>query len=112
MLTLRGWVADALRLALSRDAERQQLKRFAYACALLISGLLGIGLLKVWTAGVLISFLGFGLFPVVTGIAKLRHHLYDIDVIINRTLVYGVLTGTLALVYFGSVMATHAFPAT
>jgi len=48
------------------------------------------------------------LIPLSLAIAMLRHHLYDIDLVINRTLVYGTLTGLLALVYFGGVTATQA----
>jgi hypothetical protein len=52
--------------------------------------------------------LSFMLIPLSIGVAVFRSHLFDIDVIINRTLVYGSLTATLALVYFGGVTATQA----
>jgi hypothetical protein len=48
--------------------------------------------------------LGLGTIPAATGIAILKYRLYEIDLLINRTLVYGSLTATLALVYVGSVV--------
>ena len=57
-----------------------------------------------WSLGVL----GFMVLPFATGIAILRYRLYDIDIVINRTLVYGTLSEMLALTYFGGVTATQA----
>jgi len=91
--------------------ERQQLKWFAYGAAVLMGSfffLQGAGeQVGEWTIFVLIVT-GLMVIPVSVGIAIMRYRLYDIDVLINRTLVYGTLTVMLALVYFGGVAATQA----
>ncbi len=97
-----------IRLVRARGEERQQLKWFAFAAALMIGGFSAAFLPRLPyllnEIGWFLGFLGFYLSPVAVGIAILRYRLYDIDVIINRTLVYGALTVSLALVYFGSVV--------
>jgi hypothetical protein len=55
-----------------------------------------------------LAVLGFAGVPVAIGFAVLKYRLYDIDVVINRTLVYGSLTLTLALIYFGGVATVQA----
>jgi len=52
-------------------------------------------------------WLTLAIVPLSLTIAVLRHRLYDIDILINRTLVYGSLTAMLAVVYFGGVAATQ-----
>jgi hypothetical protein len=51
-----------------------------------------------------VELLSFAGIPVAVGIAVLRYRLYDIDLIINRTLVYGSLTATLIALYFGGIV--------
>ena len=70
----------------------------------------GLDLGRVWfdRVGFALNVASIPAVPVSIGIAVLRHRLYDIDLIINRTLVYGPLTAALALMYFGSVTATQA----
>jgi hypothetical protein len=100
-----------VRFRRSRGVERQQIKWVAFAAVLFMS----------WA--VLEQFLSVRLPPIVDealfvvalqgmwvaiAVAILRYRLFDIDVIVNRTLVYGVLTAALALVYLGGVAASQA----
>ena len=87
--------------------ERQQIKWFATAATLLAAV---FSASFVASSGLMEDFvtLMFAGLPVAIGVAILRHRLYDIDVIINRALVYGSLTATLALVYIGSVVSLQA----
>jgi hypothetical protein len=92
--------------------ERQQIKWFASAAALTLVWIIVFGqaslrgLPEVIVA--LSTLLVIPSIPIATGIAILKYRLYDIDVIINRTLVYGSLTVMLALIYFGGVATTQA----
>ena len=62
---------------------------------------------------VLWMLIGLVVFPLAVSVAILRHQLYDIDLIIRRTLVYGVLTAALGLIYLGSVAVLQsALPVT
>jgi hypothetical protein len=107
-----------LRYRRSRGEERQQIKWIAFAASLIgslyVSAMIGsiaypqdiwfepgspLWLIFLEYA----ALLSFTLVPVAIGFAMLRYRLYDIDVVINRALVYGSLTITLALVYFGGV---------
>jgi hypothetical protein len=92
-----------LRFRRSRGEERQQLKWFVYA-GVLIVGALFVPLLVPGAASSVLQLLVMPSLPVAAGVAILKYRLYEIDAIINRTLVYGILTGTLALVYLGGVV--------
>jgi hypothetical protein len=110
-------VSIAVRYIRTTGEQRQQIKWFVFASALIAVGWAASQVAQDATSGNggplgvfslmlgIISLLGL---PAAVGIAILRHHLYDIDLVINRTIVYGLLTVALALVYFGSVTATHA----
>jgi signal transduction histidine kinase len=108
VIALIGAVASVIvRYRRSRGEERQQLKWFVYGAALLptipLSDLLpsspvidqvqGVGF------GLVVSFL-----PISAGIAILKYRLYDIDLVVNKTLVYGSLAGFITAVYVGMVV--------
>jgi len=108
---LAAVVSLFVRFRRARGDERQQIKWFASAAALTLVSTFVFeqvtnaegGLLRVIFAT--LSVLLIPSIPVATGIAILRYRLYDIDVLINRTLVYGGLTISLALVYVASVIS-------
>jgi len=95
----------------ARGIERQQIKWLLYASAIFFLGNflkntifspLGGVSWGLWVGYLLVALGGLG-GPIAIGIAILRYRLYEIDTLINRTLVYGSLTVVLALVYFGGV---------
>jgi hypothetical protein len=101
-----------VRFRRTRGHERQQIKWFASAAALTLVCISVFGQSTLRGLPGVIVALSFLLvipsIPIATGIAILRYRLYDIDLIINRTLVYGSLSASLALVYFGGVATTQA----
>jgi hypothetical protein len=97
----------------ARGIERQQIKWLLYASAIFFVGNvlkntvfspLGGVSWGLWVGYLLVAVGGLG-GPIAIGIAILRYRLYEIDTLINRTLVYGSLTGMLVAIYF-SVVAT------
>jgi hypothetical protein len=113
-----------LRFRRSRGEERQQIKWIAFAASFV-----GFGFVSAMASGLIVRafapeswgsantpplwfdilfsvvLVSFGGVPIAVGIAVLRYRLYDIDLLINRTLVYGSLTATLALIYVGAVVS-------
>ena len=111
LTTLAAVVALILRFRRSTGVEREQLKWLVYTAvliALLTPMMVLLGSRSVELAGILLSDFVYGLIigliPLAVGAAILRHRLYDIDVVVNRTLVYGALTLTLAGAYVGTVL--------
>jgi hypothetical protein len=95
----------------STPVERQQTKWFVAGLGLMVATLI-VATLPVSLSGGFIDdlvdrVLFFLLLPITIAIAILRYRLWDIDLIINRTLVYGSLTALLAFVYFGGVTLTQ-----
>lgn len=103
--------ASALRLRRARGLERLQLRAFAYAAAVVTAlGLLVVAVGVIGTAPGAVDALWIlfiaslsGL-PLASAVAILRYRLYDIDVLINRTLVYVSVSAALAAVYFGAIL--------
>jgi MFS family permease len=120
---LASAVSLVLRYRRSRGEERQQIKWIAFAASfvgIMFVSLMGISLIAAyfasesWGPGTeplwvrllfYLMVLSFGGVPISVGFAVLRYRLYDIDILINRTLVYGTVTATLVLIYVGCVVS-------
>ena len=113
-------VAQAYRYArVSNAAQRQQTKWVVFGVVVAVIGVLttiftmgpAVDLPPEEVSRKMLSMLLMDAFmlsiPISIGIAVLRSRLFDVDVVINRSLVYGALTATLALVYFGGVATTQ-----
>jgi hypothetical protein len=96
----------------ARGVERQQIKWLLYAGTIFFVGNflkntdfspLGEVSWGLWIGYLLVGIGGLG-GPIAIGIAILRYRLYEIDTLINRTLVYGALTAILAALYFGGIV--------
>jgi hypothetical protein len=118
-LTVLGALATAgaliLRLRRARGVERQQVKLLAAALVVYVAGIVAVAATAPHVPGVspspatnaafVFQALSGVLVAVAAGVAILRHHLFDIDLIIRRTLVYTLLTLTLGGAYFLCVIA-------
>jgi MFS family permease len=99
-----------VRFRRARDIERQQLKWFVYASLVVVAGFTLSSTLPTLIPGIselVLDLVVTGLalaWPVALGIAILRYRLYEIDRLINRTLVYALLTALLGGVYAGAVL--------
>jgi hypothetical protein len=107
VLALAALASVVVRFRSARGEERQQLKWFTFVVAAELVLLPGLGSVAEQVApevGVLVVFpASISLIPLAIGLAVLRYRLYDIDRIINRTLVYGLLTVLLGATYTVSV---------
>jgi len=113
---LAGVVSLFFRFRRAGRAEREQIKWFAYAGAILLLGAVllyagpeSIRMAWIRQVGFALWFVGFVGLPVAIGIAILRYRLYEIDIIINRTLVYGSLTVAMAIVFEAIDATLHYF---
>jgi hypothetical protein len=100
-----------LRLRRARGGEREQIKWLAYAASVVVIGAILTYVIPeatdaqwVGQVGLALLAVGFVGIPIAIGIAILRYRLYDINLLINRTLVYGSLTALLVAHYFGSII--------
>jgi hypothetical protein len=102
-------VSLIVRMRRAGSEQRQQIKWLAYGGAVVVGTIVVAGSISIWSVPISIAIISVALLglPVFTGIAIVRYRLYDIDVVINLTLVYALLSATLAVVYFGGIVLSQ-----
>src|SRR5205085_12027609 len=108
MVILAAATSLFLRFRRSRGEERQQLKWIAFAGGLTATGFIVLATIPNGPEPVLAFITLVPLIAVAAGVAILRYRLYDIDVVINKTVVYGLLAGFITAVYVGIVVGIGA----
>ncbi|HEY8823296.1 MAG TPA: hypothetical protein VIP07_00255 [Candidatus Limnocylindria bacterium] len=91
--------------------ERQQIKWFAYTSSIVALFVVGSGLVPAFFLtdfGAVVAVVAVDLIPISVAIAILRYRLYDIDVLINRTIVYGATSAAIAVTFFFGLVALQA----
>jgi hypothetical protein len=106
VLVLASAASVVVRFRRATEEERQQLKWFTYAAAILALGTAASAASPALDDQIpdVVSNLSLAAIPLAIGVAILRYRLYDIDRLINRTLVYGMLSVILALAYAAGVL--------
>jgi hypothetical protein len=99
-------VSLIVRMRHAGSEQRQQIKWLAYGGTVVVGTICVSGVINLWNVpvGIVVGNVALLGLPIFTGIAIVKHHLYDIDVVINRTLVYGALTAMLVGVYAGGIV--------
>jgi hypothetical protein len=102
-------VSLIVRMRHAGSEQRQQIKWLAYGGTVMVGTIFVSGLVNLWNVpvGILVGNVALLGLPLFTGIAIVKHHLYDIDLLINRTLVYGSLTVMLIAVYVGGIVLSQ-----
>ena len=115
VLGLLSAASLVVRMRRSTGDEREQIKWFAFAASILVAAvILGSPLFNV--GGQLLQVVAFPLVPLASAIAILKYRLYDIDVVINKTVVVGALAAFVTVVYLaivvgvGAAIGTHGEP--
>ena len=108
LLVVSAALSMIVRFRRSRGDERQQMKWMTFAAVFLAAGVIVPDLVGIKDTGDVFFAVSVSMLPIALGIAMLKYRLYDIDRLINRTLVYVALTVVLGAAYVGLVLGGQA----